>query len=183
MRDPEILSHPEVEPHPRHEHWRLLGCEAQEWMIASVLEYGLRSEVAGALAALTLGSAHSANDSLCSFLAGRELKGTLNLWNRNWVTSLPDGLRVGGDLDMRSTSIVSLPEDLFVGDTLWLSETLLVALPNGLTVGNCLILCGCPFWNGQIPEGTKVGRRLLTDAHPEGLSLQDWRRTHPRGER
>jgi hypothetical protein len=39
------------------------------------------------------------------------------------VTSLPDGLKVGGDLDLTNTPITSLPDDLKVGGDLHLRDT------------------------------------------------------------
>ena len=58
----------------------------------------------------------------------------LNLMNTQ-ITSLPDGLTVGGDLYLRNSQITSLPEDLTVGGWLDLRNSQITSLPLGLTVG------------------------------------------------
>ena len=58
-------------------------------------------------------------------------------------TALPEGLSVGGDLDLRGTPITALPEGLSVGGGLYLRGTQITALPEGLSVGGSLDLdCG-----------------------------------------
>ena len=62
-----------------------------------------------------------------------------NLYLRNTsITSLPEGLTVGGWLDLRNTPITSLPEGLTVGGNLYLSYTSITSLPEGLIVGGNL---------------------------------------------
>jgi hypothetical protein len=56
------------------------------------------------------------------------------------VTSLPEGLKVGVDLDLRNSYIESLPEGLEVGDELDLAYTYITSLPKGLKVGGLLII-------------------------------------------
>ena len=46
--------------------------------------------------------------------------------------SLPEGLQVGGNLDLRGTQITSLPEGLQVGGYLDLQDTQITSLPEGL---------------------------------------------------
>ena len=71
------------------------------------------------------------------------------------VTSLPEGLTVGGSLYLRNTPVTSLPEGLTVGDWLDLCGTPITSLPEGLTVGGSLDLCGTPITS--LPEGLTVG--------------------------
>ena len=61
------------------------------------------------------------------------------------ITSLPEGLTVGGSLDLEGcTGITSLPEGLTVGESLDLEGcTGITSLPEGLTVGGWLYLEGC----------------------------------------
>jgi hypothetical protein len=72
--------------------------------------------------------------------------GNLILRNRTALESLPEGLRVGGALDLSGcTALKSLPEGLRVGGWLDLRGcTALESLPEGLRVGRWLDLSGCP---------------------------------------
>ena len=47
----------------------------------------------------------------------------------------PEGMTIGGSLDLRGTGITALPEGLTVGGWLDLSGTGITALPEGLAVG------------------------------------------------
>ena len=49
------------------------------------------------------------------------------------ITSLPEGLSVGGWLNLRCTPITSLPEGLSVGGWLDLSYTQITSLPEDLS--------------------------------------------------
>jgi len=51
------------------------------------------------------------------------------------ITSLPDNLSVGGNLDLDGTNITSLPDNLSVGGSLYLRGTKITALPDNLSVG------------------------------------------------
>ena len=55
---------------------------------------------------------------------------------------MPEGLTVGGWLDLNGTEITSLPEGLTVGGWLDLRGTEITSLPEGLTVGGDLDLRG-----------------------------------------
>jgi hypothetical protein len=84
----------------------------------------------------------------------------------------PEGLKVGGSLDLRGTQITALPEGLEVGEWLDLSGTQITALPEGLKVGGSLDLRGTQIT--ALPEGLKVGgsldlRGTQITALPEGL--------------
>ncbi|WP_407345114.1 hypothetical protein [Dickeya ananatis] len=92
------------------------------------------------------------------------------------ITSLPEGLSVGGSLDLRGTGITSLPEGLSVGGSLDLQDcTGITSLPEGLSVGGYLDLRGTGITS--LPEGLSVGGYLyLQDCTgitslPEGLSV------------
>ena len=61
------------------------------------------------------------------------------------ITSLPEGLIVGGDLDLYKTSITSLPKGLKVGGYLDLYGTFITSLSEGLTVGSWLDLSKTPL--------------------------------------
>ena len=89
--------------------------------------------------------------------------GSLNLRNTG-ITSLPEGLTVGGWLDLRGTSITSLPEGLTVGGWLDLNGTPITALPEGLTVGGGLDLSNTPIT--ALPEGLTVGGWLDLNGTP-----------------
>ena len=94
------------------------------------------------------------------------------------LSSLPEGLKVGGGLYLDGcTSLSSLPEGLKVGGSLNLYGcTSLSSLPEGLTVGGSLYLDGCRSLS-SLPEGLKVGGFLhLRDSTsllslPEGLKV------------
>ena len=72
----------------------------------------------------------------------RKNGGNLDLYGRTGITSLPDGLTVGGGLGLRGTGITSLPDGLTVGGGLDLRGTGITSLPDGLTVGDWLDLLG-----------------------------------------
>lgn len=71
-------------------------------------------------------------------------KGSLDL-NDTPITSLPDGLKVGGSLFLHDTLITSLPDGLIVGGSLDLYDTLITSLPNDLSVGGDLFLSNTPI--------------------------------------
>jgi Leucine-rich repeat (LRR) protein len=70
----------------------------------------------------------------------------------------PDGLTVGGWLDLSGTQITSLPDGLTVGYWLNLSGTQITSLPDGLTVGGSLDLSGTQITS--LPDGLTVGGSL-----------------------
>ena len=76
------------------------------------------------------------------------------------ITTLPDGLTVGGDLDLEGcTGITTLPDGLTVGGDLDLEGcTGITTLPDGLTVGGYLDLCGTGITT--LPDGLTVGGSL-----------------------
>ena len=65
----------------------------------------------------------------------RIVSGNFDLSNNKKITSLPDSLKVRGNLDISRTKITSLPDNLFVGGALFLRHTNIESLPAGLHVG------------------------------------------------
>ena len=63
----------------------------------------------------------------------------LPLWGAG-ITSLPEGLEVGGALDLAYSSITSLPEGLKVGGDLYLEYSRITSLPKRLEVGGNLLI-------------------------------------------
>jgi hypothetical protein len=59
------------------------------------------------------------------------------------ITELPDGLTVGGTLDLAETSVTSLPKGLKVGNRLNLRGTLNTKLPDDLEVGGSIEINYC----------------------------------------
>jgi hypothetical protein len=107
------------------------------------------------------------------------------------ITTLPSGIRIGGHLNLEGSDIRSLPEGLALGGGLNLHRTLIRTLPLGLRVGlepmlrmlAKLDLRECPEWDGHIPEDAEILGMVVTDMHPRGITLKDWRTAHPYGER
>ena len=71
-------------------------------------------------------------------------KGDLDLGHAP-ITSLPDGLEVGGSLYLRNTLITSLPDGLKIRDNLNLYNTPITSLPDGLEVRGYLNLYNTPL--------------------------------------
>ena len=65
------------------------------------------------------------------------VEGDLKLLN---ITSLPEGLKVKGDLDLSYSNIKSLPEGLEVVDNLFLHRSKIKSLPKGLKVWGDIII-------------------------------------------
>ena len=91
---------------------------------------------------------------------GLQVGGYLNLRGTQ-ITALPEGLQVGGYLDLRGTRITALPERLQVGGFLDLSGTQITALPEGLQVGNSLYLSDTRIT--ALPERLQVGGSFYKD--------------------
>ena len=99
-------------------------------------------------------------------------RGCLDLENCTGITSLPEGLVVGGYLDLRGTGITSLPDGLVVGGLDLEDCTGINSLPEGLTVGGSLLLGGTGVTS--LPEWLVVGGDLClrgtgVTSLPEGL--------------
>jgi len=74
------------------------------------------------------------------------------------ISSIPDGLKVKGTIDLRFTQITSLPKGLTVGSDLKISNTPITSLPDDLTVGNSLSFTDTKI--SSIPNNLKVGGSL-----------------------
>ena len=61
------------------------------------------------------------------------------------ITTLPQNLKVGGYLDLQNTPITSLPQGLKVKGALYLYKSKITSLPQGLTVGGDLYLLNTPI--------------------------------------
>ena len=85
----------------------------------------------------------------------------LNLTDCSGLTSLPEGLRVKGNLWLDGcTGLTSLPEDLIVEEELWVDDlSNLTSLPEGLRVNGNLYLGGCTGLT-SLPEKMWVGDNL-----------------------
>ena len=81
-------------------------------------------------------------------------KGNLDLSNTP-ITSLPNGLTVGGYLYLRNTKITSLPNGLTVGGNLYLWDTPITSLPNDLKVEDDLYLENTPISKKYTEEEIK----------------------------
>ena len=104
---------------------------------------------------------------------GLSVGGYLNLYSSS-VTRLPEGLSVGGDLNICNTEITELPEGLSVGGDLDLRDTNIAKLPKHLSVGGSLDLYSTKIT--ELSEGLSVGgdlflRNTKITKLPEGLSV------------
>jgi len=139
-----------------------------------------------ALAALdqvAAGSPAIATRWLNEWLSGRKAKGDLNLSSRDWVRALPETLDVEGSLLLPCQGLTRLPRDLEIGSNLWLERSGIVYLPERLDVRFSLWLRGCRDWDGHIPAEARVGARVFSDRHVQGIPLAEWRARYPLGER
>ena len=75
------------------------------------------------------------------------------------ITTLPDNLSVGGDLNLRDTGITARPDNLKVGGSLYLRGTGISALPDNLSVGGHLYLDGTGITT--LPANLSVGGRAI----------------------
>jgi hypothetical protein len=73
---------------------------------------------------------------IVSLPEGLKVKGDLNLSHTEHLSTLPKGLEVGGNLDLNwAEKLTSLPEGLKVGGNLDLRNTEISLLPKGLELG------------------------------------------------
>jgi hypothetical protein len=81
-------------------------------------------------------------------------KGNLNLSNTP-ITSLPSGLKVGGDFNLSDTPITSLPSGLSVGGFLGLPGSKITSLPPDLKVKGDIFIYNTPFSESHTEEQTR----------------------------
>jgi hypothetical protein len=129
------------------------------------------------------GSPTVATRWLNEWLKGRKARGDLNLSYRDWVLTLPEALDVEGNLMLPCKGIERLPRDLKIGSNLWLERSPIVSLPEGLDVRFSIWLRRCRDWDGRIPADARVGGRVFSDRHIQGVPLAEWRARYPLGER
>ncbi len=77
------------------------------------------------------------------------------------ITSLPEGLKVGGNLDLYGSSITSLPKGLEVGGHLSLSETPITSLPEGLKVRGNLYLSKTSITSLTRDDFMEIGGKIF----------------------
>jgi hypothetical protein len=97
------------------------------------------------------------------------LSGNLDLKHKTKINSLPDDLKVSGELDIGWTGITSLPDNLKIGGSLYIRGAKIDSLPNGLQVNGNLYLNNTPiskeYTNDEIrkiinDKGGKIGGRI-----------------------
>ena len=124
--------------------------------------------------------------NLCTGLTtlpeGLEVGGGLYLSFCTGLTHLPEGLKVGGSLDLEAcTSLTTLPEGLKVGKWLDLEGcTALITLPEGLKVGWELHVNGCTGLT-SLPEGLEVGGNLVLSKNLHAQVKKDAKRLKKEG--
>jgi hypothetical protein len=94
---------------------------------------------------------------------GLKVRGYLNL-SRRRITSLPNGLRVSGALNLTGTPIKSLPPDLRVSGGLYLDNSSIESIPPGFQMDGNLRLNGTPITS--LPNGLKVSGSLNLTGTP-----------------
>jgi hypothetical protein len=97
-------------------------------------------------------------ENLQSLPNGLKVDGDLDLRFTN-ITFLPSDIQVKGDLDLRNSSIKSLPSDIEVGRNLILINSQIEKLPDNLTVNGYLWLDYCKNLQ-ELPNGLKVKNDL-----------------------
>lgn len=71
------------------------------------------------------------------------------------VDRLPDGLVIGGSLELCHSEIKELPKDLYVGGILDLTHTKIKTIPSSIVIGKGLALDHCLV--EELPEGLEIG--------------------------
>ena len=97
-------------------------------------------------------------ENLQSLPNGLKVDDDLDLRNTN-ITFLPTDIQVKGELNLRNSSIKSLPSDLEVGGDLVLMYSQIEKLPDNLTVNGRLDLESCKNLQ-SLPNGLKVERNM-----------------------
>lgn len=104
---------------------------------------------------------------------GLTVGGDLDL-NCARITALPQDMSVGGNLTMVCSAIRELPENLYVGGNLVIDDTHITFLPAGLHVGGDLELGETSI--AGLPDGLTIGGSLdldgwITSELPQGLTV------------
>jgi len=77
------------------------------------------------------------------------------------VVNLPDGLRIGGDLDLNTTNIKKLPNNLYVRFNLWIEDSNIEYLPESLNVGGNIYAANSNL--KKISKKLRLGNSLNID--------------------
>jgi hypothetical protein len=114
------------------------------------------------------------HSNITSLPEGLKVGGDLNLTYTVKLESLPSNLDVKGDLNLHGSNITSLPEGLKVGGSLDLSYSNITSLPEGLKVGGWLDLSHTDI--EFLPKGLKVVgdldlRHTKISSLPKGLKV------------
>jgi hypothetical protein len=113
-----------------------------------------------------------AQEGLTAWGRNRTITSSLYLEGCSWVTSLPQGMAVAGDLWLDGSGIRSLPAGLKVAGSLFLRDTPLEGLPECLVVGGDLCLDGARM--ETLPDDLRVEggldlKRSMIQTMPSGL--------------
>jgi hypothetical protein len=146
---------------PLWHHW-VRGIKSLDTILAAL---GQVAEVAPAVANAWFGVAMHASTVVSSF----------DLRNLGWLTALPDQFTVKGSLDLKGSGVSALGDGLTVGGSLGLEGTPIQTLPSKLAIGGDLFLYECVQWDGCVPEDARVGGRIFTEDHPQGVALASLR--------
>ena len=145
----------------------LMGCSALE-------ELPSEMRVEGVLSLFECSNIQRIPDDLV-------LERALLIAHCNDFTTLPPGLAINGALSFSyCNSLSALPTGLKVEEELSIQGCpTFESLPLEFQIGGDVEIRDCTSWNGRIPACAKIGGRIITDGHPEGISLADWREAHP----
>ena len=116
-----------------------------------------------------------AESDIESLPEGLKVGGSLDLSSCIDLKSLPDNLKVGGELNLEGTNIKQLPKGLYVGDDFRLVGLKIKSLPKDLNVYGGLDLGYCTDLI-SLPNNLKVGGYLSLyktkiTSLPEGLKV------------
>ena len=100
----------------------------------------------------------------------KELR-TYILQDAHFAEHFPEGLFVGGDLNLIAANITKLPEGLSVGGSLDLCDTEITELPEGLNVGGHLDLRYTEIT--ELPEGLSVGESIISNNLKNFMELSE----------
>lgn len=144
-----------------------------------------RDQIMEALNEVARNAPEVANDWLGdALLKGKlppaDVAGRLQRLTAYWIRWLPEGVAYEGDLEV-GPFLETLPNNLRVSGDLWLEGSAIRTLPAGMDIGGFLIIRNCASWDGTVPTDARVAMAIVSDGHPFGATLNAWRRAHPSG--
>jgi hypothetical protein len=117
----------------------------------------------------------AANTWLNAWLSEHRQLRSLKLEKLDWITSLPDGLRVQGRVHLAHLrNLAALPGDLKVGGQLDINQLPIVALPADLQLGGNVALINCAavdFKWGRTVFPANLGLYFSAVDLPDGLTV------------